>query len=206
MASLNQNINFYQDTFKKPVIVLPLKTMLIGWVAITVALFLLVGNDYLLTKQMRSENVKMQSARENMQSAIGKMQAQVDVMVEDPRLKSEELRLREALQGKHHFLHAVQKQANTHHVKFSEFLNALYELDHPNIWLTDIRLSALGPEMKLSGLTSKPVSVPQYLQGLNQAEAFQNLGFKVFNVERDKNSNGHLTFSVSTQHYDEIEN
>lgn len=197
---LNQRINFYQSSFHKAVIRLPLKQMLTIWAVVLVLMAVLSVLDMLRTYNQQNTLKKMQASKIGMEASISKLQAIVDAMVLDQKLVDQEQYLRLGLQNKNQFLRDIRDQGDNHQVQFSHYLQALAELNAPNVWLTRIKLQSPGPNLTLSGITRKANSLPQYLDQLKTQTSFVGLGFRVFDLEREKGDSRYLTFSVGTQH------
>ncbi|MBA54113.1 MAG: hypothetical protein CMK89_06610 [Pseudomonadales bacterium] len=202
MSELNQRINFYQDTFRKPVIALPLKQMLTILAVVAVLLASVTVLEWTRTVHARETLADMEASRVRMEASIDRLQKEVDAIVLDTRLQQREKDLQTALQGKRQFLVKLQQQGDTHHVHFSGYLQALSNMDTPSVWLTRIVMQSPGPELSLFGITDKPNAIPAYIADLKQEEHFKGFGFRVFNLERMEDQNRFLTFSLSTQ-YDE---
>lgn len=200
MSELNQRINFYQDSFRKPVIVLPLKTVILGVAVVFGVLLIITALEWSRTLQARQTLASMDHSRQKMEASIDKLQQQVNSIVLDKRLEQEEKRMQAGLQSKRQFLYQLQHQGDTHGVQFSGYMQALANMDNPSIWLTRIIMQSPGPELSLFGVTDKPKAIPGYISDLKQESHFQGFGFKVFNLERMENQSRFLTFSVSTQH------
>ena len=202
MSELNQRINFYQDTFRKPVIALPLKQMLTILAVVAVLLASVTVLEWTRTVHARETLADMEASRVRMEASIDRLQKEVDAIVLDTRLQQREKDLQTALQGKRQFLVKLQQQGDTHHVHFSGYLQALSNMDTPSVWLTRIVMQSPGPELSLFGITDKPNAIPAYIADLKQEEHFKGFGFRVFNLERMEDQNRFLTFILSTQ-YDE---
>tara|TARA_B100000902_G_scaffold379496_1_gene413885 strand:- start:1094 stop:1714 length:621 start_codon:yes stop_codon:yes gene_type:complete len=200
VSTLNQRINFYQDSFRKPVIVLPLKQLLLGIGLVLGLLLVVTALEWSRTLAERETLATMESSRQRLEVSIDKLQQQVDSIVLDERLQQEEQRLQDGLQSKRQFLYQLQQQGDTHMVHFSGYLQALANRDNASIWLTRIVMQSPGPELSLHGITDKPKTIPAYVADLKQEDQFQGFGFKVFNLERMQDDQRFLTFSVSTQH------
>lgn len=200
MSELKQRINFYEDSFRKPVIVFPLKQLILGVAVVVGALLALTALDWSRTLQARDTLAQMESSRDKLEASIERLQKQVDSIVLNPRLELEEKQLQAGLQSKRKFLHQLQSQGDTHGVLFSGYLQALANMDNASIWLTKIIMQAPGPDLSLYGITDEPKAIPGYVADLKNEPSFQGFGFRVFNLERMEENNRFLTFSVSTQH------
>lgn len=200
MSQLSQRINFYKDSFRKPVIKLPLQKMMGVWAAVFVLLVVVSVLDSMHTYNEKNALSQMEQARDKMEASIAKLQQRVDALVLDKNLEQQEKRLRLGLQSKRSFLQDLQQQGDTHQVEFSAYLQALANMESRHVWLTRIRMQSPGPQVFLSGVTNKPKSIPEYLENLKTQQSFEGMGFKVFNLEREEDNQDYLTFHVGTQH------
>lgn len=202
MSELSQRINFYQDSFRKPVIVLPLKQVVLGVGVVALLLSLVTLLEWNRTVHARDTLANMESSRAKLEVSIERLQREVDAIVLDAGLQKQEKALQMALQGKRQFLARLRQQGDTHQVHFSGYLQGLSNMDNASVWLTRIVMQSPGPELSLYGITDKPNAIPAYIADLKREQNFQGFGFRVFNLERMEDQNRFLTFSVSTQ-YDE---
>ena len=206
MSGFSQRINFYQDSFRKPVIVLPLKQVMLGIGMVFGLLLVITALEWSRTIADREILENMEASRARLEASVEKLQQQVDSIVLDERLKQEEQRLQDGVQSKRQFLHQLQHQGDTHMVHFSGYLQALANMDNSAIWLTRIVMRSPGPELSLHGVTDKPKAIPAYVAALKQEDNLKGFGFKVFNLERMQDNSRFLTFSVSTQHDEQSAN
>jgi hypothetical protein len=89
---------------------------------------------------------------------------------------------------------------------FSRHLRSLARQNIDGIWLSYIRLSALGDNTQLEGQTLRAELVPAYLQSLSVEDPFAEQRFNQFQIDRPEAEDGGakqpstntLTFSVSS--------
>lgn len=89
---------------------------------------------------------------------------------------------------------------------FSEHLTSLARQDTEGLWLSRIRLSALGDNTRIEGRALRPDLVPLYLQGLALEEPFADQRFHQFTIDRPEEEDGAkqvnekiVTFSLSSE-------
>jgi len=81
---------------------------------------------------------------------------------------------------------------------FSHHLNSLARQDTDGLWLSYIRLSALGDNTVLEGQALRADLVPAYLQGLAEEPPFATQRFNQFQIERPEDeSSDVVTFLVN---------
>lgn len=90
---------------------------------------------------------------------------------------------------------------------FSRYLTSLARMNTDGLWLSRIRLSALGDNTQLVGQALRPELIPVYLQRLAEEEPFAEQRFYQFLIDRpdEKSGSGQrasgdfVTFSVSSE-------
>ncbi|MGC1511237.1 DUF342 domain-containing protein [Ketobacter sp. MCCC 1A13808] len=194
-----QSVNFYQDSFRKPVVKLPLNKILLAWAGVFCLLAVVSALDLARTSQARATLKKMESSQAKLEAAVAKLQQQADAISLDERLVQQEKMMRKTLQNKRQFIQALKQQGEMSDLKFSGYLQALSTIDAGPVWLTLINIHAPGPEISLYGLTNKPKAIPRYVNQLKSDSSFVGMRFKVFNLERDKSNSNYLTFNLSTR-------
>lgn len=205
MAVLEQRINFYQDMFRKPEVRFPLQQMATVLVGVLVVLLAIASLDYARTYRMRQQVVHLETTQARLDKAVEAMTAQLAKMVADPALVQQEQYLRDALQLKYQFLAALQAQGDTHQEHFSEVLTGLSNMEVDGIWLTRIQLQSPGPQLSLTGLTARAKALPEYLAALNRQTVFSGTSFRMLDLERAGPDSRYLTFTVSTQHEQQLQ-
>ena len=200
MTTWVQSINFYQEIFHKPKVVFPLKNMLVasGVMMLSMAMFALV--DVSRTQKLREHYDKQYAVKNRLETSVEKLQEAVNAMIENPQLKSREKRLKDDLQNRYRLLSAIKAEGDTHSMPFSGYLRGLSEIENAHVWLTRIQLQSPGPDLRLSGMTDKPESIPAYIAQFKSDAHFSGMGFRVFHAERMEKSSAYMLFEISTRH------
>ena len=200
MSALVQSVNFYQEMFHKPKVAFPFKKMWVacGVMMTSVVMFALV--DFSRTTSLSEHYEKQLNAKIRLESSVAKLQETVNAMIEDPQLKNREQRLKEELQQRYRLLSAIKVQGNTHSMPFSGYLKGLSEIENKHIWLTKIHLQSPGPDIRLSGMASKPEAIPAYIAQFKSDTHFNGMGFRVFHAERLQKNSEYMLFEISTRH------
>lgn len=90
---------------------------------------------------------------------------------------------------------------------FSRYLRSLAHMNTDGLWLSRVRLSAMGDNTQLVGQALRPELIPIYLQDLSEEEPFAQQRFSQFLIDRpteqsggSKQSSGDfVTFSLSSE-------
>jgi hypothetical protein len=81
---------------------------------------------------------------------------------------------------------------------FSPYLAALARRRVNGLWLTEIRLTRGGRELRLAGSALEPDLVPRLIEDLQEEEAFEGTKFRQFCMERAPDDGGRVDFSLDT--------
>lgn len=90
---------------------------------------------------------------------------------------------------------------------FSRYLRSLARMNTDGLWLSRVRLSAMGDNTQLVGQALRPELIPIYLQELSAEEPFALQRFSQFLIDRPKEESGgakqssgdFVTFSLSSE-------
>lgn len=90
---------------------------------------------------------------------------------------------------------------------FSRYLTSLARTSTEGLWLSRIRLSALGDNTQIVGQALRPELIPVYLQSLAEEEPFANQRFYQFLIDRPQEQSGgakqrssdYVSFSLSSE-------
>lgn len=90
---------------------------------------------------------------------------------------------------------------------FSRYLRSLARMNTDGLWLSRVRLSALGDNTQLVGQALRPELIPIYLQQLSEEEPFAQQRFSQFLIDRPQKQSGgakqssgdFVTFSLSSE-------
>lgn len=85
---------------------------------------------------------------------------------------------------------------------FSKILSALTQIKQPGLWLTEINIAKGGATLSFSGFTQKASALPEYLKKLAKLSEFEDMHFKVFDMNR-KGSN--FAFMISSSREAKVE-
>ena len=90
---------------------------------------------------------------------------------------------------------------------FSRYLTSLARMNTDGLWLSKVRLSALGDNTQLVGQALRPEIIPIYLQRLAEEEPFSAQRFHQFLIDRPQDGSGgtkqssgdYVSFSLSSE-------
>ncbi len=195
---MQQQINFYRADYRRVTENFTTGSLLIACGVIVLAIFLAYGFAmYKLTGIER----ELQTVNNQEEAAIVRLEKFQPSMNAASGDKSWEVRLEEArrsLRDQQLVLGLVRDSSLGNIQGFSHHLKALARQDTDGLWLSYIRLSALGDNTVLEGQALRADMVPAYLQDLAEEPPFATQRFNQLQIERLEDESGDVvTFSVN---------
>ena len=198
---MQQQINFYRADYRKVTKNFATGSLLISCGVIALAMSL--GYGFSMYKFIGIER-DLKTVSNEEKAAIVRLENLQPSMNAGSGDKSWEERLEEArrsLRDQQLVLGMVRDSSLGDIQGFSHHLKALARQDTDGLWLSYIRLSALGANTVLEGQALRADLVPAYLQSLAEEPPFATQRFNQFQIERPEDESGDVvTFSVN---YDE---
>ncbi len=191
-----QQINLYLPEFRPSRE--PLRTIHMAWGLLGIFIVLILVSFFIshqhaqLLQQLTQAQQAQQTLQAQLQILTPQKSAQPDVDV-DTKIQQ----LQQVLQRRQQVLAMISSQSLGNQKGFSAQLTALAQASLNTISLETFSLQRGGTYAELSGKARSADQIPLYLQKLRADASFANVGFGVMNVERDKNNNGLLLFSLA---------
>ena len=191
-----QQINLYLPEFRPSRE--PLRAVHMLWILVAIAAILGLFSIYTHSQheKLLVELADAQQQQKTLQSQLQLLTQQKPVQAginSDAKL----LQLQHSLQRRQRILAAISSQHLGNQKGFSAQLTTLATASLNTISLETFSLQKGGTYAEFTGKARTADQIPLYLQKLRANESFANVGFGVLNVERDKKSNGLLSFSVA---------
>ena len=204
---MQQQINFYQAEFRSKTDIFGTATLLavcgVSLLAMALAYGFAMYQFNSIERELKTVNAQEQAAivrLENFQPAS-------DTVSGD---KSWSERLEDAkrsLRDQQLVLGMVRDSAWGDTLGFSRYLTSLARQHTDGLWLSYIRLSALGDNTQLEGQALRAELVPAYLQSLAEEEPFATQRFNQFQIDRPEEQDGGgkqapgdtVTFSMNSE-------
>lgn len=192
-----QQINFYKSEFRIRRKEFASATLLQGTAIIAFTMFLafMFASQKVTRIELELDAVSKQEI-----AATARLERLQPVIAAVSNGKSWQQRLDEAnrlLDEKQLVLSLVQGKSFGDTKGFSRHLRSLARLNIDGIWLTAIRLSALGDSTRLEGRAIRPGLIPAYLQYLAEEPPFATQRFHQFQIDIIEGQSGdNVSFSV----------
>jgi hypothetical protein len=195
---MKQQVNLYHSRFgAKPRL---LSARQIVWIGGLCAAFLglLFGVEQLRT---RDEAHALEALREGSADAadgIVRLAETHPPARANPGLQEEVERRTSEREVKSELLRLLSSHSLGNAGGFSPYLAALARRRVNGLWLTEIRLTRGGRELRLAGSALEPDLVPRLIEDLQEEEAFEGTKFRQFCMERAPDDGGRVDFSLDT--------
>lgn len=181
---MKQQIDFIKSSSKKPV-EFPAR-----WITIAVIGFLvfcMLISLYMAVSTIQDNEIVKQELTENIRAATLVQQAvkTYPLLASEQSLQDQIVALKQELETKKNEYETLTR--TTLRYGFSNYLLKLANLVPEGLWLTDIRLNQETGKATLGGYMIAPVSLPTFLEGLQQDKTFEKFKFHLFYVKQVKN-------------------
>ncbi len=196
---MHQQINFYQTEFRREQQFFSAATLLMTCGAIMLAMLL----TYVIALQkLNSIESTVQIVSSQEAAAVERLEKIAPIMTALSGEKTWTERLdiaTHSLEEKQLALSLVQGSTLGDTQGFSRHLRSLALQDTDGLWLTQIRLSALGDNTRLEGKALRAELVPAYLQSLAEEPPFATQRFHQFQIVGPDSATGSIvTFSMNS--------
>lgn len=194
-----QQINFYQSEFRREQQIFSAATLLMACGAIMLAMLLTYA---IATQKLNSIESTLQIVSSQEAAAVERLEKIRPIITALSGEKTWTERLDTAthsLEEKQLVLSLVQGSTLGNTQGFSRHLRSLALQDTDGLWLTQIRLSALGDNTRLEGKALRADLVPAYLQSLAEEPPFATQRFHQFQIVGPDAATGSIvTFSMNS--------
>jgi len=199
-----QEINFFQDCFKKVKTVLSarqLSAVAAGLAAVLVA----VGFVNLSAMSGLDEQVtKADERQQKLQVQLESLRTLYADPTVDPVLKKQSQQLSRSIKSNQKMVSFLSGQVGNKAASFSAVMGGLAENNMDGVWLTAIDIESAGNSYRLVGETLRADLLPKYIGTLKNADVLDGISFSLFDLERSEKQAGYLHFTLSSER-DDIE-
>jgi len=187
---MQQQINFYRSEFVAGKEHLGSGMLLVGCGVLVAAMVAAFG---FVTYELAAVKVALSAANSQEQAAIQRLenfQPGVDGASGDQSWEQRLGEAKRALRDQQIVFGMVRNSAWGDIDGFSRHLTSLARQNTDGLWLSYIRLSALGDDTQLEGQAVSAELVPAYLQSLALEEPFETQRFNQFQIDRPEEEDG----------------
>lgn len=196
-----QHIEFFQTEFRPVKVKLPLDQMLRIFAATIFILAVMAGYQYWMLGKLGKEFTIIDSMDRKQKEVVAQLTVSVDAMRVQPALEAQASAMRESIANQERLLATLRQQSGTHEVSFASYMQSFMAHHLDGIALSQLSIQRAGAAVSLEGFAADAALLPQYLEGLKQADVLQGIGFSVFELTR-RNDDGRVRFQVSSRAHD----
>lgn len=193
-----QQINLYQDRFKKQKQSLTAVTLflMLALVVVVLATVQILAN--LDLEPLQNEQARLALEVEDLTKQVAVAEQQAKPQPEDKLLKKEVEQLVTRLQHNQRLLQALTEGAMSNTRGFSEYFEAIANRHVNGTWITNMHIGSGGYQFAFAGKSVTPELVPLYLENLSDEQVFDNFSFNVLELERREKGSSVIDFNIST--------
>ncbi|MBL4762602.1 MAG: hypothetical protein JKY93_07890 [Gammaproteobacteria bacterium] len=195
---MRQQVNLYQEQFKKLVVRLSAKQILV--VIAVFAVFMLGYSAYLQNhvSDLRAKKLYLSADITQLKSRVTVLEAQLSDSNKSVRLDKNIRSLRNKITSRKKLLQFVEARGVHQGEGLSEYLTALSRQHIKGIWLTDIKVTKGGSDLVLHGSALKADLVPMFIAKLHEEDSYEGREFKRLSITRAEKDTRKLDFVLSS--------
>lgn len=181
---MSQQVNLYSPIFRRQEKKFSARAMLQAGAAILLGIAVIAGLNFWQLAALRADlhavNKQHDAALKQLQDAGRDFKPRVG----DLRLEEEVNKLEALLSVSSQSQQLLRRDVFGDSRGYSTYFIAFARQSVPDLWLTGVDIVGAGESIEISGRTTVPERVPQYLQRLSSEKVLSGAEFKVFRLER----------------------
>lgn len=191
---MSQKINFYQEEFRKSIVVFSSKQM--GYVFLFVSILCLLYSTYLFLSLGRLQAQLQDDMRHN-EKTSGRI-AEIEKALEVPKLDASlDLALKKMLEmnnDKQRLINYISRMNFDNDFTSSAYYEALQNNDQAGVWLTEIVLSENSKNISLKGVGKHASAIPSYIENLKNYSVFKTKSYYSMVMEKQEAGPSYVDF------------
>ena len=191
-----QQINLYQDVFKKTKVLISAQQVLFAGAALLLLLAGVATFDYIKLQQLKSELAQTKAEQIEKYAQLASLQEQVQQRQKNKKLLHQIEVITTEIANKQKVMQVLTSQQFGNTAGFAEHVKGLARQRIEGMWLTGLSISQGGEQLGLKGLAEHAKLLPQYLQRLSSEEAFLGKEFETLKMSRNQNNSSWLDFDL----------
>jgi hypothetical protein len=197
-STVVQQINLYQDEFRKKTDWLCARTLMQGIVVLAVAMGIHSALSFLSFSNVSRDYAQLQQDQATLARQVELARTQFPPRAKDQRLAEQIASLEADLVTKRRVLDTLGEQSFGNTAGFAAHFSALARQRIDGLWLTRLAIDQGGTQVGIRGATLEPELVPRYLQRLSDEQVFSGTEFKRLLMQRPEQDGGRIDFDLST--------
>jgi hypothetical protein len=181
---MTQQINLYLDELRERTDPLDAKHIGIGVIVLLAVLAAVSAGLVWQARQVEGRVAGLQRERDTVQAELNRQQERLQSLRADQDDDQRLQRLRAELAAKQRLVDYLESGRFGTRDGFSEWLQALARNRVEDLWLERVQLRAGGQHLRVAGHALVPETVPAFLGGLAEQEAFNGYRFRTMRIDR----------------------
>ena len=196
---MRQQVNLFQDALRPQQVRWSAKQFSRAAIITFAGMFLFEGFGFFQTWMIKNDLAEAEASLKRKTEELKTAEVQYPRPKEDERLVSRVKQLDEELRQKQQILGLLSDDQYGNAHGFAEHLAGLSNQHVEGIWLTKLFIQQGGKQLGLSGGSTKPELVPQFIQRLGGEPSFAGKEFKTFTISRADKPSTWVNFDLSTE-------
>ncbi|MDZ7788274.1 MAG: hypothetical protein U5K73_09175 [Halofilum sp. (in: g-proteobacteria)] len=181
---MTQQINLYLDEFRRRTDPLDAKHIGIGVIVLLAILAAVSAGLVWQARQVEARVAELERERDAAQAELTRKQERLQALQAEEEDDGQLRRLRAELAAKQRLVDYLESGRFGTRGGFSDWLEALARNRVEDLWLARVELRAGGSRVRVAGHALAPETVPTFLSGLAEQEAFSGYRFRTMRIDR----------------------
>ena len=193
-----QQVNLYQDVFKKQRLPIAADIILIATASLIVILVASYTYSLWHLTSIRDESVQLELQNKQLAEKMAALSKQPPKFIKDPILSEKLAALQLDVANTQLLTQNLQQRSRSRSTGFAEHLEGLSRQYRDGLWLTGIQIENGGAEINLAGSTRNPRLVAQFIKRLGSEPVFKGKHFNALELARQTERDSLVDFSLRT--------
>ena len=193
-----QQINLYQAEFRKEKKPLSAENLLQLVVVVAVLLTAVYAFSYWQLMLSNNELLALQQEKKRVEQRIVELQKTHKPLAKNPRLTQDIQRHQKWVIVRQQAINVLSEKRFGNTEGFADYFTGLAKQRMEGVWLTELTFNNGGSKLGMQGSALKPELVPQFLQRLSNEEIFTGTRFRSLVMNREKESERQINFSLQS--------
>ena len=199
MEEFSQQVNFYQDDFRKKVVFLSSMQILMLSGAFVLVFSIMSVVQTTMLKQLENSADIATKQKNRLSDQLASLEEKFVEPEENPALLEEISAFNDEISRKSTLVNFLGGQSSKKTFSFSSVMEGLSEQSLKGVWLTELGIKTEGSHYRLVGNTQHPDLIPKYIDQLKKSDVLSGTAFNLFDLERAEKGKGYLKFILSSE-------
>ena len=193
-----QQVNLYQSEFRKEKKPLSANNLLQAIVGITVLLTAVYAFSFWQVMMAEQELASLKLQKKQVEQRIAELKKTHTPLAKNPRLTQDIQRYQQWVNVRQQAINVLSEKRFGNTEGFANYFTGLAKQRLEGVWLTELSFNEGGSKLGMQGSALKPELVPKFLQRLSNEEIFTGTRFRSFVMNREKETEQQIDFSLQS--------